>query len=893
MANPPLYLIDGSGYIFRAYYAIRNLANSHGFPTNALYGFTQMLWKFLQTCKPTHAAVVFDAKEPSFRETLFPAYKANRPEPPDDLVPQFPFFSPLVAGLGLPQFVQPGFEADDLIGTLARSAAAAGHDVVIITGDKDFMQLVDDRITLWDTMRDKRTDTAGVRERFGVTPTQVIEVMGLAGDAIDNVPGVPGIGEKTAIKLIQEWGDVDAVLAHAATIKGKLGQRLAAHAAEARLSRQLVTIRTDVPLEFSDAALRVAAPNAEPLRELCKQFEFTSLLKELAPRVSLERAGYQCLTTPEALAAWVARVRAVGACALDTETTSLNPRHAALVGISMAVAPGEAVYIPLRHQYLGVPPQLPLADVVHLLAPVLQDAQVAKYLQNAKFDLPILVRHGLPVAGLACDTMIAAYLLNPSGPHGLDAMAQQYLDHTMIAYRDVLARGDGARHDFADVPLDEACRYAAEDADATWQLAVRFLPELEREGLAWLFREVEMPLVAVLTDMETIGIALDAAQLAALGKSLRERLARVEAEIFSAAGESFNIASPKQLGLILFEKLQLPGAKRTKTGYATHAEALERLAAQHPLPRLILEHRGIAKLLSTYIEALPQLIDPATGRIHTSFNQTVAATGRLSSSDPNLQNIPIRSDDGRRIREAFAAAPGHVLLGADYSQIELRVLAHLCGDERLVAAFTQDRDVHAETAAALFGVACAHVSDVQRMVGKTINFGVIYGQTAYGLSQQLGVAPAAAQQYIEQYFLQYPGVAAYREQVLAAARRDGRVSTLYGRRRFFLELGSHNVAVRANAERMAFNTVIQGTAADIMKMAMVEVARRLPRECPSAQLLLQVHDELVFEVPHDTVDRLATLVRIAMEGVSLPSGATWRVPLKANLATGSNWGQIS
>ncbi|MBI4237880.1 MAG: DNA polymerase I [Deltaproteobacteria bacterium] len=891
--DTPLYLIDGSGYIFRAYYAIRNLSNSHGFPTNALYGFTQMLWKFLQTCRPTYAAVVFDAKEPSFREALFPAYKANRPEPPDDLVPQFPFFSQIVAGLGLPQFVQPGFEADDLIGTLARHATAAGHDVVIITGDKDFMQLVDDRVALWDTMRDKRTDAAGVRDRFGVTPAQVTDVLGLAGDAVDNVPGVAGIGEKTAIKLIQEWGDVEGVLAHATEIKGKLGERLQASGAAARLSKQLVTIRLDVPLTYSDAALRVAPSDTEQLRALFKQFEFTSLQKELAPHVSLERAGYQCLTEPAALAQWVERVRSVGQCALDTETTSLNPRHAGLVGISMAVAPGEAVYIPLRHQYLGVPPQLPLEAVVAMLGPVLRDAQVAKYLQNAKFDLPILARHGLPVAGVVCDTMIAAYLLNPGGPHGLDAMAQQYLDHTMITFRDVLASGEGERKDFTDVPLDDACRYAAEDADATWQLAIRFLPELEQEGLAWLFREVEMPLLHVLMAMETVGVAVDATKLAQLAKGLRERLSRVEAEIFSAAGEAFNIASPKQLGVILFEKLQLPGAKRTKTGYATHADVLERLAAQHPLPRLILEHRSLAKLLSTYLDALPKLIDPTTGRIHTSFNQTVAATGRLSSSDPNLQNIPIRSDEGRQIREAFVAAPNHVLLAADYSQIELRVLAHTCEDQRLVAAFAADRDVHAETAASLFGVAPDQVSSVQRMVGKTINFAVIYGQTAYGLAQQLGLAPAAAQQYIDQYFTQYPGVAAYREQVLADARHAGKVSTLYGRRRFLPELGSHNAAVRANAERMAFNTVIQGTAADIIKVAMVAIARRLPTACANARLLLQVHDELVFEVPQADLDCLIPVVRTAMEDVRLPSGAVWRVPLQVNLATGPNWGGIS
>lgn len=889
-AHGPVYLIDGSGYIFRAFYAIRHLSTQQGLPTNAIYGFTQMLLSFLKTTQPQYAAVVFDSKEPSFRHELFPAYKANRKEPPEELVPQFAYFPQVVAGLNLPQFRLPGFEADDIIGTLATRLAAQGHDVVIITGDKDFMQLVGDRITLWDTMKERRIDRAGVREKFGVEPEQVIDVMGLSGDSVDNVPGVPGVGPKTATKLIQDWGSMENALAHASEIKGKLGENLQAHAEAARLSKRLVTIHTEVPVPDGIETLQIGVPVSDQLRALFAELEFTKLQQELTPQARLAAAGYRLVTDSEALQALVHAIQRAGRCALDTETTSLNTRQADLVGMAIATAPGEAWYLPLAHVAPETAPQLPLATVVAALAPLCADPQIGKFMQNAKFDLPMLARHGLPITGLQGDTMLMAYVVNPAGGHGLDALAQRYLQHSMIAFDQVMGTGKSALPSFAQVPLDQALAYAAEDADVTLQLVDHLQSELAAAGLLPVYREIEMPLIEILLAMETAGVRVDAAQLAGLQGECAQQLQQLEQQIYAAAGTEFKIQSPKQLGEILFEKLQLPGGKRTKTGFSTSADVLEALAAQHPIVALVLEYRAVSKLQSTYVEALPKLIDPLTGRVHTDFHQTGAATGRLSSSDPNLQNIPIRSALGRRIRAAFVPQAGWRMLAADYSQIELRVLAHISGEPKLIAAFTEDRDVHAQTAADIFGVPLDQVRDEQRAVGKTVNFAVLYGQTAYGLSRQLQIAPDAARRYIEQYWTQYPHVAAYREAVLAQCRAQGFVTTLYGRRRFFPEITNSNVGIRMNAERMAFNTVFQGTAADIMKLAMIAVARALAMSPCAARMLIQVHDELVFELPPAELDAVADLARTAMSGVMSPAGA-FAVPLRVDIHSGTNWAE--
>ncbi|MBI4366997.1 MAG: DNA polymerase I [Deltaproteobacteria bacterium] len=879
-----IYLIDGSGYIFRAYYAIRNLSTSHGFPTNAIYGFTQMLRKFVKEKAPTHVAVVFDSKEPSFRSAISADYKANRAEPPNDLVPQFPYFRKVVAAMRIPAFELPGFEADDIIGTLAVRCAARGEDVTIVTGDKDFMQLVGEHVRLYDPMKEKASGIAEVRERFGVVPGQVTEVMALAGDAVDNVHGIPGIGEKTAVKLIQQCGSLDAVLARPERIGGKLAEKIRAHADAARLAKRLVTIHTDCPVPDTLAALEYPGPSQDALRALFKELEFTRLLRELTPSTGIDRSGYALVVDEAALAAWAERIRAAGVVAIDTETTGVDPMQAGLVGISFATAPGQAAYLPIAHRYADAPPQLSLAVIQEHLGPLLADPAIRKYAQHAKFDIAMLKRHGLPVEGMAFDTMIASYVLNPAGAHGLDALAQQFLDHTMISYKSVVGTGKGAKKDFGEVALDAARDYAAEDADATFRLAGQFEPMLRADGLWELFAAIEMPLSHVLCAMEMTGILVDRAHLAGLKQEWTARLAGLKTEIFAAAGKEFNINSTQQLGEILFDTLRLPGARRTKTGYSTDADVLEHLALRHPLPRLILEYRACNKLLTTYVDGLLELIHPTTHRIHTSFNQTVAETGRLSSSEPNLQNIPIRTEEGRRIRQAFIAAPGCVFLSADYSQIELRILAHCSRDPALAEAFARDEDVHAQTAASLFGVAVERVSSAQRAAGKTVNFAVIYGQTPYGLSKGLGISVDEARAYIERYFIKYEGVAAFHAAALAAARERGYVETLAKRRRYFPDLKSLNANVRELAARMAFNTIFQGSAADLIKMAMIRIARELRAAELRTKMLLQVHDELVFEVPEGELLRVQALVTNAMERI-----VALHVPLKVDCGHGPTW----
>lgn len=893
MSKETVYLIDGSGYIFRAYYAVRPLSNSAGLPTNALFGFTNMLLSFLKDVQPTHAAIVFDDKSPSFRKDIYPEYKANRSAPPEDLVPQFPYFAQIAEALNLPSFKTPGLEADDIIGSLAMRMQEAGHDVVIMSGDKDFMQLIGDGVGMWDTMKDKRIDDEAVKAKFGVLPAQVIDVMALAGDASDNIPGVPGVGVKTAAKLLKQWGTLEKLLENSDKVPGKMGERLTAHADDARLSKTLVTIKTDAEVPSALEELALTAPSVEKAAPLFHELEFSKLLIGLgpAPIPQVQRdAAYQLVLSEADLQGVAAAIRDCGRCALDTETTSLNVREAALVGIAVATQAGAGWYIPVAHDYDGVPEQLPLTTVQEYLGPVLRDASVRKILQNAKYDLPIFARHGLPVEGLCGDTMLMSYILNPSDKHGLDAMALKHCNHQMVPFSAVMGKGKDARSSFAEVPLEEALAYAAEDADYTLQLADHFMPQVHEAGLLELFEGMEMPLLLVLMRMEAEGVTLDTEHLAKISDELAARLSELETQIYAEAGEEFTINSPKQLSVILFEKMGLPGGKKTKTGYSTNAAVLEKLAGSYELPRLILEYRALAKLKSTYVDALPKMVDASTGRVHTDYSQTIAATGRLSSSDPNLQNIPIRSEDGKRIREAFVACDGHLLLAADYSQIELRILAHMSGEQVLIDAFAAGADVHAQTAAALFGVFQDMITPEQRSVGKTVNFGVIYGQTGYGLAGQLGVSAKEAQSYIDAYHAQYPAVVAYREKILADALESGETRTLYGRRRLHVDLASKNQHVRQHAERMAFNSVIQGTAADVMKLAMLSIDHELRMRVTETKMLMQVHDELVFSVPESERESIGELVVNAMQNVPSPKGP-FAVPLTVDASWGKNWAE--
>lgn len=879
--RPVLYIVDGSSYIFRAYYAIRHLSNSKGLPTNAVYGFTQMLLRLLKEEKPEYLVMVFDSKEPSFRKKEFEAYKANREVPPDDLIPQFDYIKKVVAALNIPQLELPGFEADDIIATVAKRLVPAENPVVIVTGDKDLMQLVNHHIVLLDEMKGKRIDIEGVKEKFGVKPEQVVDVLGLMGDSSDNIPGVPGIGPKTAGQLVQQYGSLEGVYEHLSELKGKKAEDLKAHRDQAFLSKRLATLREDVPMHFAYEDFQRREPKADLCRELFSELEFHALLKEFGGEAKrLSSAGYRLVDTPEAFAGFHERIGTAAAFAFDTETTSLDPLKARLVGLSFAPAAGEAYYLPVGHS--NAARQLALQPTLAALKPVLENPAVAKIAQHFKYDSHVLRNHGVRVAGLSCDTMLASYLLDPAASHKLDNLAARHLDHKMISYEEVAGKGG----DFSAVDPQAAADYSCEDADVTWQLAELFQPMLKEAGLWELFHDVEIPLSLVLEEMERRGIKVDKKFLEGLQAEFGARIQAQEAKIHTLAGEAFNIQSPKQLGTILFEKLKLPVQRKTKTGYSTDVDVLTELAKVHELPKEILEYRSLAKLKSTYVDALLEILDPGTHRVHTSFNQTIAETGRLSSSDPNLQNIPIRSEDGAKIRRAFVAEEGFSLLSADYSQIELRVLAHLSGDPTLLEAFAEEHDIHRMTAASIFQVNEALVTPAMRAAGKTVNFAVVYGQTPFGLSGQLGVTQAQAKKYIDQYFEKYYGVREYREKVLAEAREKKEVRTYMGRRRFVPEIDSKNTMSRNLAERIAFNTVIQGTAADIIKKAMVEIEAEMREKGMKSRLLLQVHDELVFEAEDSETEALRELVRRRMEGA-----VPFRVRLKVEIGLGPNWAE--
>ncbi|MBN1957848.1 MAG: DNA polymerase I [Desulfuromonadales bacterium] len=890
MSNPQrVYLVDGSSYIFRAYFAIRHLSNSKGQATNAVYGFTNMLLTLLRDEQPDMLAVVFDSKAPTFRKELYPDYKANRAAMPEDLVPQIPWIKDVVRAFKLPALEMPGYEADDIIASLARRYAEEGLDVTVVTGDKDLMQIVSDRIRLLDTMKGKVSRRDEVIERFGVPPEQVLEVLGLAGDSSDNIPGVPGIGEKTASQLIQEFGSIDNLLKNIDQVKGqKRRENLRTYAEQARLSRRLAELVYDLKIAVTLEDLALEEPDREALENLFKSLEFTKLYQDFSrqPAQTTDAGDYHCVLNESELDAMIEQLQNAGRFALDTETTSLVAVQAELVGLSFSIAGGHGWYVPVGHRYLGAPEQLSRELVLERLRPLLENPELEKVGQNIKYDALVLLQAGIRLEGIAVDTMVLSYVTHPEAKsHGLDALAIEHLNHRMTPYSEVTGSGK-KQICFSEVEVDKATRYAAEDADITWQLGERLLPELVNDQQQILFRDVEMPLVEVLTRMEWAGITIDADFLGTLSIQMSHQLDSLEQQIHSLAGGSFNINSPKQLGEVLFEKLQLPKGKKTKTGWSTNVEVLTSLAAEHEIAALILSYRSTSKLKNTYADALPKMINPQTGRVHTSFNQAVTATGRLSSSDPNLQNIPIRTPEGRRIREAFVPQQGWTLLSADYSQVELRVMAHMADVAALIESFLAGEDIHKRTAGEIFNVFPELVTDEMRRQAKTINFGVLYGMGAFSLAKDLGISRSEAQQFIDQYFQRYPAVLSYLEEKKAEAREHQYVTTILGRRCAIPEINSKNGAVRSYAERNAINYPIQGSAADIIKVAMVRLDKRLREENLQARMLLQVHDELVLEVPEDELELVKGIVRNEMEqAVSLD------LPLKVDIGTGKNWAE--
>ena len=935
-AAPDLVLVDGSSYLYRAFHALPPLTNSAGEPTGAVHGVLSMLLKLMREYEPPHVAVVFDAPGKTFRDELFAEYKAQRAPMPDDLRPQIEPLLTAVEALGLPVLRVPGVEADDVIGTLACRAVKAGQRVIISTSDKDMAQLVCDGITLVNTMSGTVLDRAGVKAKFDVFPEQIIDYLALVGDASDNIPGVDKVGPKTAARWLGQYHTLDALLEHRDQIAGKVGDNLRAGLTVLALARALATIHCDLALPLDETALARRPPDVARLRAIYRRLELRSLLQQLEAGVAagsgtadmaappaagqasdaavaaaaaaseptaavsdlllatdpetaaLARIArhYETITDWEALSRWLETLNGAELFAFDTEATSLDYMSAQIVGVSFCVEPGHAAYVPLGHCHAGAPAQLERARVLEALRPLLEDPSHAKLGQHLKFDTHVLANHGIALAGQRYDTMLESYVLNSTATrHDMDSMAARYLGLRTIHFEDVAGKG-AKQICFDQVDIERAAEYAAEDADITLRLHRALWPKLERAGaLADVYREIEQPLMPVLQRMERHGVLIDRAMLQTQSREIAARLADIQAQAHAEAGAPFNLESPKQLQQILFERLGLPVRRKTPGGTPSTAEdVLEELAANYRLPQIILEHRALAKLRSTYTERLPEQINAATGRVHTCYHQAVAATGRLSSSDPNLQNIPVRSPEGRRIRQAFIAPPGYRLLAADYSQIELRIMAHLSEDEGLLRAFAEDRDIHLATAAEVFGVPLAQVSGEQRRSAKAINFGLIYGMSAFGLARQLGVPRGAAQTYVDLYFARYPGVRQYMERTRAQARSDGYVETVFGRRLFLPDIGSRNRQLQQYAERSAINAPMQGTAADIIKRAMLAVDAWRESAQPPVSLTMQVHDELVFEVREDYLPQAAQQIGALMSGA-----AQLRVPLKVDIGHGANW----
>ena len=885
MSKPTLYLIDGNSYIYRAYHAVRSLATSKGLPTNAIYGFTNMLLKIVKEKKPDYLAIAFDTKGPTKRHIEYEQYKAHRPEMPKDLVPQIPYIHKLVEAFNIPAILMEGYEADDIIGTISKKMEK-DFDVVIVTGDKDMLQLISQNIKIYDTLKEKVYEEKDVVERFGVAPDKVVEVMGLMGDASDNIPGVHGIGEKTATALIAEFGSIENLLSNIDKIKKpKLAEALKGSADIARLSRELATIILDCPIEINLNKYKKKEPDNAILLSLLKELEFTSLLKQISVEASsLEEKKYSTVLKEDALLQLIKKIREKGELSIDTETTSEDPMLAEIVGISISIEKDEGFYIPVSHRYLGVPEQLKIEWVLNQLKPLLEDDKIKKIGQNIKYEIIVFKNHGIGLSGISFDTMVASYLLNPNKySHGLDNIALEYLNHIMTTFKDVTGSGKGQKN-FSEVDIETATNYSCEDADITYQLTKLLNPMLKEQGLDKLFYDVELPLIPVLARIEMNGVKVDTDFLNSLSKEVDALLNDLVKRIYSLAGGEFNINSPKQLSDVLFTRLGLKPVKKTKTGHSTDEEVLTTLASQHELPKELLNYRQLTKLKSTYIDALPRMVHPKTKRIHTSLNQTVTSTGRLSSSEPNLQNIPIRTELGKRIREAFVPEKNNILLSADYSQIELRILAHLSNDEVLTDAFKKDEDVHTRTAAELFNVEPDKVDSNMRRFAKTVNFGIVYGMSPYGLSSDLGIPVDEAKAYIDNYFVHYKGVKEFIDKTIAEAKEKGYVTTILNRKRSIPELISANGATRNFGERMAVNTPIQGSAADLIKMAMINIDNRLDKERLKSMMILQVHDELVFEVIEDELEIIKELVKKEMENVMPMS-----VPIKVDIGIGKNW----
>lgn len=921
IAQNPLILVDGSSYLYRAYHAFPPLTNSRGEPTGAMYGVLNMLRSLLMQYQPTHAAVVFDAKGKTFRDELFEHYKSHRPPMPDDLRAQIEPLHAMVKAMGLPLLAVSGVEADDVIGTLALEAGKAGRPVLISTGDKDMAQLVTPGVTLINTMTNTILGPEEVCTKYGVPPELIIDFLALMGDSSDNIPGVPGVGEKTAQALLQGLGGLDALYANpekiadlsfrgAKTMAAKLEQNKEV----AYLSYQLATIKTDVELELTCEQLEVQQPVAEELLDLFKHYEFKRWTTDVEAGTWLQAKGAKAATKPQktieiavepeeeastlsyenyvtildekVLQEWIARLKKAPFFAFDTETDSLDNVSANLVGLSFATEPGVACYIPVAHDYIDAPDQLPLERVLELLKPLLEDKKALKVGQNLKYDRGIVDNYGIELRGIAFDTMLESYILDSvAGRHDMDSLSSRWLKHKTITFEEIAGKGK-KQLTFNQIDLEQAGRYAAEDADVTLQLHLKMWPELEKsEGPLNIFNNVEMPLVPVLSRIERNGVKIDPAVLHTHSEQLTKRLAELEIKAHEIAGEAFNLSSPKQLQTILFEKQGIKPLKKTPGGApSTSEEVLAELALDYPLPKVILEHRGLAKLKSTYTDKLPLMINPKTGRVHTSYHQAVAATGRLSSTDPNLQNIPVRNEEGRRIRQAFIAPADYVIVSADYSQIELRIMAHLSRDKGLLTAFAEGKDIHRATAAEVFGLPLESVSGEQRRSAKAINFGLIYGMSAFGLSRQLNIPRKESQKYMDLYFERYPGVLEYMERTRAQAKEKGYVETLDGRRLYLPDINSSNAARRAGAERAAINAPMQGTAADIIKRAMIAVDEWLEKEKPRAKMIMQVHDELVFEVHKDDAEAVSGKVRELMEG-----SMRLDVPLLVEVGCGANW----
>lgn len=926
IAENPLILVDGSSYLYRAYHAFPPLTNSAGEPTGAMYGVLNMLRSLLLQYQPSHVAVVFDAKGKTFRDDLFAEYKSHRPPMPDDLRAQIEPLHNMVKAMGLPLLVTPGVEADDVIGTLALEAEKAGHAVLISTGDKDMAQLVTPNVTLINTMNNTILGPQEVCDKYGIPPELIIDFLALMGDSSDNIPGVPGVGEKTAQALLQGIGGLDALygnLENIATLSFRGAKTMAAKLEQnkevAYLSYKLATIKTDVELDLTCADLTVSAPDVDTLQQLFKQYEFKRWLADVEAGVWLENKkgagakaaggakpaaaaaeapkalaeaklsqdGYVTILDEATFTDWLARLKKADVFAFDTETDGLDTLTANLIGLSFAIAPGEAAYLPVAHDYLDAPPQLDRAYVLEALKPLLEDDKALKVGQNLKFDMSLLARYGIEMRGIAYDTMLESYVLDSvGGRHDMDSLADRYLSHKTITFEEIAGKGKN-QLTFNQIALEQAAPYAAEDADVTLQLHLAMWPQLKQSAeLLTVFNEIEMPLLPVLSHIERTGVLIDPAILSAHSQELAKRLAELEAQAHELAEEPFNLASTKQLQAILYEKQKLPVLKKTPGGApSTNEEVLAELALDYPLPKVILEYRGLAKLKTTYTDKLPLMINPVSGRVHTSYHQAVTATGRLSSSDPNLQNIPVRNEEGRRIRQAFIAPEGYRIVAADYSQIELRIMAHLSQDEGLLKAFAEGKDIHRATASEVFGVPLDKVTGEQRRSAKAINFGLIYGMSAFGLARQLGIPRGEAQRYMDLYFERYPGVLDYMERTRQQASEQGYVSTLDGRRLYLPDVRSSNAMRRKAAERAAINAPMQGTAADIIKRAMIEVDAWLQgQEKPLVRAIMQVHDELVFEVHESVIEEASQRIRQFMEG-----SMTLAVPLKVDVGVGMNW----